>query len=197
MFLMTKQNQILEVLFGCIVDSAFRATMQLSPYAFVLTKSELTDQKTGRELSLREVLDLALDRVLLMSRVGACELVMLLNQKLPPVWPGESPIRFQLEASQESTRYVVTVPIRFHNRLHRFPFDDGFYVCPVPNCTGTPRLLATVHGIQASVGAKSFILENACDAGHHWQCVFCEDAQVTSVSVVRLKRMPDLIQRTR
>ncbi len=196
MFLMAKQNHALEVLFGYLVQVASKTSIPDGGYRFVLAKSEVTTQKTpGGELSVREVVDLALDRELLMSRVGASELTTLLNQRLPPVWPGDSPIKLHLEASERSNRYLVTVPIRFHNRLHRFPFDDGFYVCPVPNCTGTPRLLATVHGIQIAAGARSFMIENACDAGHHWQCVFFEDAQVTSVSVVRLKRMPDLKQR--
>ncbi len=100
MFLTEKQSNVLEVLFGRTVESASMASMQVRDEAFVLAKSELANQKVpGRHLSLREVLDLGLDRVLLMSRVGAFELITLLNQKLPPVWPGEASVELQLETN--------------------------------------------------------------------------------------------------
>lgn len=199
MFLIAKQNQALEVPFGHLLDEPLSAPIPPSQrYAFVVARSEVVAGKPpGRELSIRHVVDLALDRELLMSRAGTDELAVELNRKLPPVWPGESPIKLKLESLENPDWFLVTVPSRFHNRLHRFPFEDGFFVCPVPDCIGTPRLLATAHGMQVAPGARSFVIESTCEAGHHWQCVFYEDGQVTLISVVRLKRIADLKQRIR
>ncbi len=72
MFLMAKQNHALEVFFGYLVEVISRTSPPSGRYRFVLAKFEVTTQKTsGGELSVREVVDLALDRAILMSRVGA------------------------------------------------------------------------------------------------------------------------------
>ena len=61
-----------------------------------------------------------------MSELGAARLRAALNSRLPPIWPGEPPIRLELVRAGCSNCFAVTVPTRFHNRLHRFPFEDGF-----------------------------------------------------------------------
>jgi hypothetical protein len=139
----------------------------------------------GRKLSLREVLDLALDQELALSQIGAKELQLLLNQKLPPVWPGESPIQFDVRPTQHQDACQIVIPERFHNRLHRFPFVDGFLVCPVPECTEVPRLRGIVYSSRPA--ANSYVMEHICDAGHHWQTQFLDEEELTRISIIRLR----------
>jgi hypothetical protein len=196
MFLTEKQNQALDVPFGYRLDALpFATRLTSGGSAYVLAESEAAARKLARcELTVRQVLDLGLDGDLLMSKVGTHELAVRLNQKLPPVWPGESPIDLALESRESPDWFLVTVPSKFHHRLHRFPFEDGFFVCPVPHCTGSPRFLGTIHGVRSAGGSRYFIFDNSCDAGHRWQCVFCEGDQVTSVSIVRMKQKPEKTQ---
>jgi len=150
------------------------------------------DRERIQPLSVRQALDLALDRELLMSELGAARLRAALNSRLPPIWPGEPPIQLELVRAGCSNCFAVTVPPRFHNRLHRFPFEDGFLVCPVPDCTGAPSLQAVLYRHEQAKGGITCILEHTCDAGHHWQSLFSDDSQVTAISVVRLKRINTL-----
>jgi hypothetical protein len=154
---------------------------------YVLTPSEVEDATNFTTVMLRQVLDIALDHALLMSPDGAHELETALNRYLPPVWPGETPIKIELNHTENPCCLGVTVAPRFQNRLHRFPFEDGFLLCPVPHCTRPPNLVGTLHGISDASGQPSSLIEYTCDAGHHWQCIFRHEDDVNTVSVVRIK----------
>lgn len=168
-----------------VIAALFQAYTYVSPVSAVTAQKRLK----GNALTLREVLDLALDQELFMSAAGATRLREALASRLPPIWPGELGVQLDLSHADSPDCFTVTVPSRFHNRLHRFPFEDGFLVCPVPDCTGKPKLRGTLHLREGAKGQPSCILEHACDAGHHWQCIFQEEESVTAISVIRLKRI--------
>jgi hypothetical protein len=136
--------------------------------------------------TLRNLIDLALDRQLAMRMNDARRLQEALNRNLPPVWPGESLIAFEFQPTELRHYYQVVVPNSFHNRLHRFPFIEGFLVCPVPECNKTPSLHGTVCGTSNVGEGASCLIEYSCGIGHHWQCALRNSEGVTCVDVVRL-----------
>lgn len=179
MFLSEKQAIQLNIPFGFAVEKISTGGSAHLRRAFVRTDG------SGENLTLREVIDLALDQELAMSRPGAKELQITLNRQLPPVWPGDSPIQFEFRPTEQQDCYQVVVPNRFHNRFHRFPFVDGFLVCPMPECTEVPRL----QGIAYSSGSATncYLMEHICDADHHWQTQFLDEDELTRISVIRLR----------
>ncbi len=192
MFLSEQQASRLYVAFSFAREDLRCFGARMNSPACAGADEALSERKKGSGHTLRELVDLALDRQLVMAPGEAKELEATLNRHLPPVWPGDSPIRFDFESTDNPSACRVIVPNRFHNRLHRFPFVDGFLVCPVPDCTGTPKLRGMLYG--AGEGA-SYVMEHNCDHGHHWQCIFQAEADLTRISVVRLQpeahAMPD------
>lgn len=93
-----------------LAAAAFQVAIHVSP-------GQALESGSAETLTLRRVLDAALDRTLLMSESGAIRLRDALNSRLPPVWPGEPPFQLELARAGGPDCFAVTVPPSFHNRL--------------------------------------------------------------------------------